>query len=210
MCGGPAGAAVVKSGQTRACLKGDHDRLNPSLRVLVCMCVPTEPRKKRVCVLGAGPSGLVMVKELVEKGHEVRVCDAACGSGIGHNRSRGPCVLMMGSLSTLRCVVLFCCLFLQVVCYEMSDRIGGVFATCYDDGVLTSSSIITAFSSYSNGRCVATHDRVLCEKDSLYPRVLSTKRLCDSAVAHPLLCHRAEVVKLFGLTYRSLWAVGVW
>lgn len=40
----------------------------------------------------------------------------------------------------------------QVACFEKGNSLGGVFARCYEDALLTSSSIQTAFSSYSNGK----------------------------------------------------------
>ncbi len=61
-------------------------------------------RKRRVAIVGAGPAGIVMLREMLAEGHDA-------------------------------------------VAFEASDRIGGVFAKCYDECQLTSSSLNTAFSS---------------------------------------------------------------
>lgn len=40
----------------------------------------------------------------------------------------------------------------EVTCFEKSDGIGGVFYHCYEHALLTSSSVITAFSCHSDGK----------------------------------------------------------
>ena len=62
--------------------------------------------QKSILCVGAGPSGLVTLKEL---------------------RSHG---------------------IANVKCYEGSSDIGGAFSKAYDDAVMTSSNLLTAFSSY--------------------------------------------------------------
>ncbi len=67
--------------------------------------LPPKPTGIRVAVVGAGLSGLVMLRELLAAGHDA-------------------------------------------VIFEASSLIGGVFAATYDECLLTSSSINTAFSSF--------------------------------------------------------------
>lgn len=62
---------------------------------------------KSICVVGAGPSGLITLRELQQRG------------------------------------------FTQIKCYEASNHIGGAFATSYEDAVMTSSNILTAFGCYA-------------------------------------------------------------
>jgi len=66
------------------------------------------PAKKTCCVIGAGASGLTVMKELTSLGH-------------------------------------------KVMCFEESIRIGGVYTKSYDRTMLTTSSVLTAFSDYSQG-----------------------------------------------------------
>lgn len=40
----------------------------------------------------------------------------------------------------------------EVMCFERSDAIGGVYYHCYEDALLTSSSVLTAFSCHSDGK----------------------------------------------------------
>ena len=70
--------------------------------------VPTADCKKSVAVIGAGASGLTVMKELTSLGH-------------------------------------------SVVCFEENIRIGGVYTKSYDRTMLTTSSLLTSFSDYSNG-----------------------------------------------------------
>lgn len=65
--------------------------------------------KKAVCVIGAGASGLTVMKELVSLGHTVK-------------------------------------------CFDENCRIGGVYTKSYDRTMLTTSSLLTAYSDYSDGR----------------------------------------------------------
>merc|ERR1719269_58737 len=71
--------------------------------------VPTADCKKSVAVIGAGASGLTVMKELTSLGH-------------------------------------------SVVCFEENIRIGGVYTKSYDRTMLTTSSLLTAYSDYSDGR----------------------------------------------------------
>ncbi|CAM9349476.1 unnamed protein product [Phaeothamnion confervicola] len=64
---------------------------------------------KHVLVIGAGASGLAVMKEAKELGH-------------------------------------------RVTCFEMALVIGGVYAKTYDCTTLTTSSCLTAFSDYSDGK----------------------------------------------------------
>lgn len=64
--------------------------------------------RKRIAVIGAGPAGLVTLKELKEKGHEV-------------------------------------------LAFEQRSTIGGAFTEVYDHLRLTSSNLLTSFSSYVGG-----------------------------------------------------------
>ena len=43
-----------------------------------------------------------------------------------------------------------CCA--QTICYDTMPRIGGVYAKSYDNTILTTSSLLTSYSSYSNGK----------------------------------------------------------
>ena len=63
------------------------------------------PVRRRVAIVGAGPSGLVALKELTAAGHDV-------------------------------------------VCFEATACVGGVFSHCYDGAQLTSSAAVTAFSDF--------------------------------------------------------------
>lgn len=65
--------------------------------------------KKSVCVIGAGASGLTVMKELLNFGHSVK-------------------------------------------CFDENCRIGGVYAKSYDGTMLTTSSLLTAYSDYSDGQ----------------------------------------------------------
>lgn len=70
---------------------------------------PTSPGgadvRRRVAIVGAGPSGLVALKEFAAAGHDV-------------------------------------------VCFEATASVGGVFSQCYDGTLLTSSAAVTAFSDF--------------------------------------------------------------
>lgn len=65
--------------------------------------------KKTVCVIGAGSSGLVVMKELQAVGHDFQ-------------------------------------------CFEVLPHIGGVYLKSYQDTVLTTSSLLTAWSDHSDGK----------------------------------------------------------
>ena len=65
--------------------------------------------KKHICVIGAGASGLVVMKELTELGHSVE-------------------------------------------CFEQLPVVGGVYVKAYPGAILTTSSLLTAFSFYSDGK----------------------------------------------------------
>ena len=63
--------------------------------------------KKLVGVIGCGPAGIIVTKELLSKGY-------------------------------------------NVVCFEKNDRVGGIYSTILPNSILTSSSLLTAFSDYSD------------------------------------------------------------
>jgi cation diffusion facilitator CzcD-associated flavoprotein CzcO len=67
------------------------------------------PGKKHICVIGAGSSGLHVMKELTLLGHTVD-------------------------------------------CYEGLPTIGGVYVKSYQNTILTTSSLLTAWSSFSDGK----------------------------------------------------------
>lgn len=71
--------------------------------------VAADAGKKAVCVIGAGASGLTVMKELTSLGHSVK-------------------------------------------CFDENCRIGGVYTKSYDRTMLTTSSLLTAYSDYSDGR----------------------------------------------------------
>lgn len=71
--------------------------------------LPDAPGKKHICVIGAGSSGLVVMKELTKLGH-------------------------------------------RVTCFESLPAIGGVYVKCYQNAILTTSSLLTAWSDYSDGK----------------------------------------------------------
>jgi dimethylaniline monooxygenase (N-oxide forming) len=71
--------------------------------------LPTAPGKKHICVIGAGSSGLVVMKELTKLGH-------------------------------------------RVTCFESLPAIGGVYVKSYQNTILTTSSLLTAWSDYSDGK----------------------------------------------------------
>jgi cation diffusion facilitator CzcD-associated flavoprotein CzcO len=64
---------------------------------------------KSVCVIGAGASGLVVMKELQAAGHTFE-------------------------------------------CYDMLPQIGGVYLKSYKNTILTTSSLMTAWSDHSDGK----------------------------------------------------------
>ena len=68
-----------------------------------------QQRRKEVCVIGAGASGLAVMKEV---------------KGLGH----------------------------RVMCFDENVRIGGVYTKSYDHTMLTTSSLLTAYSDYSDGK----------------------------------------------------------
>lgn len=70
--------------------------------------LPDAPGKKHFCIIGAGSSGLVVMKELLALGHKVS-------------------------------------------CYELLPVIGGVYVKSYENTILTTSSLLTAWSQYSDG-----------------------------------------------------------
>ena len=63
--------------------------------------------KKHICVIGAGPAGIRVTKDLIELGH-------------------------------------------VVTCYEQMSKIGGIFLKTYDNMMFVSSSLITAWSDFSD------------------------------------------------------------
>ena len=63
-------------------------------------------RFQRICVVGAGASGLVVMKELKEVG-------------------------------------------IDFVCFDTLPCVGGVYAKSYDNTMLTTSSLLTSYSSFS-------------------------------------------------------------
>lgn len=65
--------------------------------------------KKHICVIGAGASGLIVMKELTELGH-------------------------------------------SVTCFELLPVIGGVYVKSYNNTILTTSSLLTAWSDFSDGK----------------------------------------------------------
>jgi Flavin-binding monooxygenase-like len=67
------------------------------------------PGKKHICVIGAGSSGLVVMKELTKLGH-------------------------------------------KVTCFESLPAIGGVYVKSYQNTILTTSSLLTAWSDHSDGK----------------------------------------------------------
>lgn len=71
--------------------------------------LPTAPGKKHICVIGAGSSGLVVMKELTKLGH-------------------------------------------KVTCFESLPAIGGVYVKSYQNTILTTSSLLTAWSDHSDGK----------------------------------------------------------
>ncbi|KAJ8604717.1 hypothetical protein CTAYLR_006564 [Chrysophaeum taylorii] len=71
--------------------------------------VEAAPGKKTLCVIGAGASGLTVMKEVTALGHTVQ-------------------------------------------CFDENVRIGGVYTKSYDRTMLTTSSLLTAYSDYSDGR----------------------------------------------------------
>ena len=71
--------------------------------------LPGAPGKKHICVIGAGASGLVVMKELTKLGH-------------------------------------------KVTCYESLPAIGGVYVKSYQNTILTTSSLLTAWSDHSDGK----------------------------------------------------------
>jgi dimethylaniline monooxygenase (N-oxide forming) len=80
------------------------------------MCTPCGCRikfspntKKNVCIIGAGASGVTLIKEIRAMGHEATA-------------------------------------------FELLPVIGGVYAKSYDNTFLTTSSLLTAFSEYSDGK----------------------------------------------------------
>ena len=76
--------------------------------------VTSTPRRKRIAVIGAGPSGLATARELMHENHDV-------------------------------------------IIFESMDRIGGAFASAYNGATLTSSNVITAFSSFPPAERSARH-----------------------------------------------------
>lgn len=71
--------------------------------------VASAPGKKHICVIGAGSSGLVVMKELTKLGH-------------------------------------------KVTCFESLPAIGGVYVKSYQNTILTTSSLLTAWSDHSDGK----------------------------------------------------------
>ena len=71
--------------------------------------LPNAPGKKHICVVGAGSSGLVVMKELTKLGH-------------------------------------------TVTCFESLPAIGGVYVKSYQNTILTTSSLLTAWSDHSDGK----------------------------------------------------------
>jgi cation diffusion facilitator CzcD-associated flavoprotein CzcO len=65
--------------------------------------------KKKICVIGAGSSGLILMKELKQFGHEFE-------------------------------------------CFELLPVIGGVYVKSYRNTILTTSSLLTAWSDHSDGK----------------------------------------------------------
>ena len=65
--------------------------------------------KKHVCIIGAGSSGLIVMKELQQLGHTFE-------------------------------------------CFELLPAIGGVYVKSYENTILTTSSLLTAWSDYSDGK----------------------------------------------------------
>ena len=70
---------------------------------------PDAPGKKHVGVLGAGSSGLIVMKELTSLGHTVE-------------------------------------------CFDLLPCLGGVYVKSYESTILTTSSLLTAWSDYSDGK----------------------------------------------------------
>jgi len=87
--------------------------------------VETAAGKKSVCVIGAGASGLTVIKEVTSLGH-------------------------------------------TAMCFEENCRIGGVYTKSYDRTMLTTSSLLTAYSDYSDGQ----EDRPKFWSDEEYLRYL--------------------------------------
>jgi dimethylaniline monooxygenase (N-oxide forming) len=70
---------------------------------------PPSGKKKHVCVIGSGASGLIVMKELTALGHTVE-------------------------------------------CFELLPTLGGVYVKSYQSTILTTSSLLTAWSDYSDGK----------------------------------------------------------
>jgi hypothetical protein len=49
-------------------------------------------------------------------------------------------------------VSLYCGVSIKVTCFEKSPLIGGVYTKSYDSTLLTTSSLLTSFSDYSDGK----------------------------------------------------------
>ena len=71
--------------------------------------LPDAPGKKHICIIGAGSSGLIVMKELTKLGH-------------------------------------------KVTCFESLPAIGGVYVKSYQNTILTTSSLLTAWSDHSDGK----------------------------------------------------------
>jgi hypothetical protein len=78
--------------------------------------------KKHICVIGAGSSGLVVMKELTKLGH-------------------------------------------RVTCFESLPSIGGVYTKSYQNTILTTSSLLTAWSDHSDGN---VHIHLICQHVYVY------------------------------------------
>jgi len=115
---------------------------------------PNEPAKvkKHVGIIGCGVSGLLLMKELREKGHTFE-------------------------------------------CYEMLGRLGGVFAKTYDNATMTSGSMTTGLSYWSDGKdaepTVWSCDQYVTEQ---LDRMAAELNLLE----HVKFQHRVDVVRRAG------------
>lgn len=145
-----------------------------------------EGGRRHWCILGAGPSGLVAMKEL----REVRRPDCFCCFGrrewsafgpLGDDRRGSPARRRAASAASMRSRWAGARgvrphrrphahsaprarpslppparpprpqVGIATTCFELLPRLGGVFAKSYDGLLMTSSNVITQFSSYSDG-----------------------------------------------------------
>ena len=104
--------------------------------------------KKHICVIGAGPAGLRVTKDLIEMGHTVS-------------------------------------------CFEKMPKLGGVFLKTYDNMRFVSSSLLSAWSDYSDGQ---EHSPTYWTADEYISYCEKFAEKYD-LLKHIYFCHQIEEVR---------------